>query len=38
MESCKDCHNCAFDLMCTYMGDWWESERPVLRLKISRDF
>lgn len=38
MGSCKDCHNCAFDLMCTYMGDWVGIRTPCPAFKDKLRF
>ena len=38
MATCKDCHNCAFDLMCTYMGDWVGIRTPCPAFKDKSRF
>lgn len=38
MSTCKDCHNCAFDLMCTYMGDWVGIRTPCPAFKDKSRF
>ena len=38
MATCKDCHDCAFDLMCTYMGDWVGIRTPCPAFKDKSRF
>ena len=38
MATCKDCHDCAFDLMCTYIGDWVGIRTPCPAFKDKSRF
>ena len=38
MENCKDCHNCAFDLMCRNIGDWVGIRTPCSAYKDRSRF
>ena len=38
MENSKDCHNCAFDLMCRNIGDWVGIRTPCSAYKDRSRF